>query len=146
MFIQVLLELVINLEPIRLVPPVLNLVLPVSKVVTMARRKELEAERLVGGGRAAVRGPVEGGGVLGVATSDEGAHGVAEEILVCEGDEGGGLTLCERVVDWDGSGSSDGADCGDESAGEGKEGELHFGDIRGLKRPGVGLRVREDAW
>jgi hypothetical protein len=55
----------------------------VAKVVTVAGRNEREAEGVVGGGSATVRGPVNGRGIASITTSGELWERDAEEELVC---------------------------------------------------------------
>lgn len=81
-----ILEVLVNLLLVGIAEAVLVLVVAVAKVVAVAGRSEGVAVRVVGGLGAAVRGPDEGGGVLGLAVAGELGKGDVEEILV-----GGGL-------------------------------------------------------
>lgn len=62
---------------------VLGAVVVVAKVVTVASGDEREAEWVVGGRSATIRGPVDSGRIAGVATSSELWECNAEEELVC---------------------------------------------------------------
>jgi hypothetical protein len=57
----------------------------VGEVVALAAGFEVKAENAVGGGRAAVRCPVEAAGGFGVAERDEVGYGCLEDEVVCGG-------------------------------------------------------------
>lgn len=85
------LEVEVNLGLRGLGEASLGAVVLVAKVMAVASRQEGEAERVVRGAGAAIRGPVQRGRVLLVATGRELGERQAEEELV--GDGIGALSL-----------------------------------------------------
>jgi len=76
------LKVVVNAQLVGCGEATLGPVVAISKVVTMAGRLEREAQRVVRGGRAIIRGPVKGRRVPGVSASGESRERDGEEDLV----------------------------------------------------------------
>lgn len=109
-------EVLVNAKLAALSEAALGTVVVVAEVVAVAGRHKGEAERVVRGSGAAVRSPVNGVRVPGVAAGREGGQGDAEEQFV--GD------LDEALAGLDVTGGRE----GDGARGKGQDGsgELHL--------------------